>query len=568
MSKENETIGSRWIMDKAYDSEPKGAEVVIRLINHGGKTFFQSDVNTKKGTLSSINSGTMESVATLDERDLTVEVEEEDGDGKKKRKKKKFEDVTLTRQGTQVVLPKGMSTRQGIRWLERIEQEDEREVALHHEIHCYPIEGAYALYRALKHKYGFVSLAETPGFWGDSPPVMVGFQVDYNTQVQVPWGSMKIPGIDARLETSGTFKPNGEVVFILSGKVKRKDEDEVNELVALVKKFATSESVFKGKALRVKFPDPENPKDKDFTYTPEFIDVSGVKPEELIFPADVQEMVAASLFTLIEKTELCRTLKVPLKRGILLEGPYGVGKTLAAYVTAKKCVENGWTFMYLSHTADLAKAIQLARNYQPCAIFAEDIDRAIEGEDRDYAMDKILNTIDGIDGKNTEIIVVLTTNDVESINRAMLRPGRLDAVIPVRPPDAAAAARLVLNYSRGLLSHEEPLAEVGQMLAGMIPAVIREVVERAKLLAAHYQPEGSTDLALTARGLRTAAASMQTQLALMAEEIPDERSDLEKAATIMVEGITKLVTPEPAGNGKTAVAELIDEVRQITPTSA
>jgi SpoVK/Ycf46/Vps4 family AAA+-type ATPase len=72
--------------------------------------------------------------------------------------------------------------------------------------------------------------------------------------------------------------------------------------------------------------------------------------------------------------------KVPLKRGVLLEGPYGTGKTLTAFVTAKKCVENGWTFIMLDRVAALKEALTFARMYAPAVVFAEDIDRSVEGE--------------------------------------------------------------------------------------------------------------------------------------------------------------------------------------------
>ena len=450
-----------------------------------------------------------------------------------------FKDVTVARGGAQVVLPTGMTTKAAIKWLQRIDEEDEREVAVHHEIQCYPIEGAYALYRALKEKYGFVSLAATPTFLGSKPPVLVGFDVSLTEHVQVPWGRMQIPNVAGHLETGAELKPNGEFRFVLSGKTKRRDEEEINALVALVREFATTRSIYRGQAIRVTFPTAEN---FDFTYTPKFIDTREVKEEELVFPAEVQEMVNTALFAPIEKTAMCRKLKVPLKRGILLEGPFGVGKTLAAYVTAKKCVENGWTFMYLEKTADLKQAIQLARSYMPCVIFAEDIDRAVEGEERTEEMDAILNTIDGIDNKTSEILVVLTTNNVDKINKAMLRPGRLDAVIPVRLPDDAAARQLVINYSRGLLRQGEDLTEVGNVLRGMIPASIRETVERSKLAATWRLPEGTDRVELTANDLVVAARSMQAQLDLMKTPLPDERSDIEKAFALLADAVTGAAT--------------------------
>lgn len=527
------------IIEKLIDALPGGSKSNnakkaddLVLAGLGGKPgeppHVQKDVEIKWGSLGPDDLAVTETTRGDDDMSNEQQV--------KKLKKEDFKDVRVINEGSQIVLPVGMTKRVGAEWLVIMDKEDERVVSLNHEIACYPIEGAYALYRALKQKYGFVSLRDTPTFFGPEPPAMIGFDISLTEHVQAPWGRIAIPGIDGYLETGAELKPSGEMRFVLNGQVKRRDEQEANDLVELVREFATRRSIYRGKAIRVKF--PRDKKDFDFQYVPDFIDTSKVNPAELVFPRDVRELVDVTLFSPIEKTQLCRLTKVPLKRGILLEGPYGVGKTLTAYVTAKKCEDNGWTFMYLDKTADLKQAIMLARNYQPCVIFAEDIDRAMEGKARDQEMDSILNTIDGIDSKSSEIIVVLTTNHVDQINRAMLRPGRLDAVIPVRAPDAAAAAVLVRNYARGLLkATDEELVPVGRALDGLIPAVIREVVERAKLAAIVRLDSGATTLDLVPEDLLKASASMQAQLGLMSQPIPDTREPIEKAADTLASAI-------------------------------
>lgn len=57
-----------------------------------------------------------------------------------------------------------------------------------------------------------------------------------------------------------------------------------------------------------------------------------------------------------------------------------------------------------------------------------------------------INTLDGVDSKKHEIMVVLTTNDKRAIHPAFVRPGRIDAVIPILPPDNDATVRLVRSY--------------------------------------------------------------------------------------------------------------------------
>jgi transitional endoplasmic reticulum ATPase len=430
----------------------------------------------------------------------------------KKSKKRQFKEVGVSFSGTQIVLPEGMDFDEGIKWLERRKIEDEREVVIDERVDAFPLDGAFAFHKAISQKYGFSGLVPTPGFFGPKPPAMVGVAVDVDETVQVPWGRLQIPGIDGYLQTLVNHK-DGRQVFVIGGVIRQKHKKEVAELAKMTREIVKKESIYRGKAIKITFPELDSNDFDPTSHQPKFLDTRNVAEEELIFSEDVAVLVRDSLFTPIERTDQCRKFKIPLKRGILLEGPYGTGKTLTAYVTAKKAVENGWTFIYLNSVRELQQAIFFAQQYGPAVIFAEDIDQVLKG-DRDDEMNQVLNTIDGIDTKSSEVIVVLTTNHVENINPAMLRPGRLDAVVPVRPPDSEAVTRLIKLYARGLISENEDLSEVSTLLHGHIPAVIREVVERSKLSAVSRLKSGE-ELSLTRQDLVIAAKSMKAQVALI-----------------------------------------------------
>jgi transitional endoplasmic reticulum ATPase len=107
-------------------------------------------------------------------------------------------------------------------------------------------------------------------------------------------------------------------------------------------------------------------------------------------------------------------------------------------------------------------------------------------------------------------MVVLTTNHLDVINPAMLRPGRLDAVIEVTAPDQAAVERLIRVYAREMLTEDVDVSHVAQQLAGQIPAVVREVVERSKLYWL-TRTGGKGPLALEEEDLSYAASTVLTQ---------------------------------------------------------
>lgn len=448
-------------------------------------------------------------------------------------------------------LPPGMSIRGAIKALIDIDKQDEMEVRVHHEFDCYPFEGAYALHRALKARYGWTNNVPTPGFFGPQPPKMVGVDVSLTEHVQVPWGRVTIPNIEGYLETSGAFKPEGKYVFNLSGVVKQRDKAKVNDLVDLIRYYIEVEGLYKGRAIEIEF--PEDPYDADFTYLPKFIDTGKYTKEDLILPKDVQRKMDVSLFGPVEFYKELKAQGLPSKRGVLLNGKYGVGKTLASTILARLCEASGWSFFLLKRTKDLKLAIEQARVYAPCVVFAEDIDRAMD-DGRTEDIDAILNTIDGVESKNSEVMVVLTTNHIDRINPAMLRPGRLDDIIFIPSPDAEAVDRLIRKYSNGMLEAGANLEEAADKMAGWIPAFIQETVQRAKRAEIMRATLAGDVAVLRVDVLLAEISSMTEQLKYMNQEAPVKLSEREKASFLMGREIS---------NGIRALAGVIGEVTGV-----
>lgn len=442
------------------------------------------------------------------------------------KKKEPIGTVAIIRKGEQIVVPPGMPYSEAITWLSRQMEEENREYDFEHDLDAFPLEGAFALSEVLRERYGFFQA---------KVPFTIDIDVDVNKTAPVPWAQFSIPNMDGTIVPKIVFKDN-RLQFAICGTAKQRHREQIDTIVKLTREKLTNNSIYRGHAIKVKFendPSKFNPRD-----CPKFLDVSKTDARGLVFSESLARIVQCNLFTPVEKTEQCRQYKVPLKRGILLEGTYGCGKTLTAYVAARKCVENGWTFIYLESVAQLAQAIAFSKQYQPCMIFAEDIDRVVAGE-RSVSMDQILNTIDGIDTKQTETIVVLTTNDVDCINKAMLRPGRIDVVISVVPPDAGAVVQLIELYSNGLLAQGEDFSTTGKLLEGRIPAVIREVVERSKLAAITRIAPGE-ELTLRAVDLETAAETMVQHLELL-EEDDDESTESERLMEILGEKLASAI---------------------------
>ena len=422
----------------------------------------------------------------------------------------------IVRHGEKLIVPDGMKLSDVLDLVKRRMTFEEEEVVVRRTYNVFPWDGAHALMLALTERYGWAAAEATPGFFGSNPPQMLDVQVGYGQTKKVPWGRFSLPQVEGFVQCSAQ-KKDGRVSFELVGKVLRKDEPTIELLFDTIEKTLRTNSIYMGKAIKIRFRD--NDGDLLEMPEPEFMNLNGISRDSLVYSDDVQNLIETNLFTPIERVSDCIANDMPVKRGVLLGGPYGTGKTMAATVAAALATNVGVTYVYVPRSDELSDAIQFAKQYsdKACVIFCEDIDRAVSGE-RSVKMDDILNILDGIDTKSSRIITVLTTNHLENINPAMLRPGRLDAIIDVTAPDAKAVEKLVRLYGRETIAADADLTLVGEALAGTIPAVIAEVVKRAKLHQLQYQEPGTLIEQISSQALLDSALTIQAQRKLLEEQ--------------------------------------------------
>lgn len=453
--------------------------------------------------------------------------------------KKRIRRVDLSWEGTKLTLPVGMDYDEAIKALEKRRDEDNQKVRLSHTLKAFPTDGAVALQKALREKYGWTSLEPRQTFWGEVPPTLIPVYIGHDEQISVPWGEFTVPNIRGELATGWTME-DGLPQFQVRGVMRRADQGVFEEIVKLTKHYIATESIYKGQAIKLKFRDEDGDR-IDFSpdFCPRFMDLKSFDPTELVLPEAAANSARINLWNPIEFSDYCRRQRIPLKRGILLEGGFGTGKTLTAFQTASLCVKNGWTFVMLDEVRDIAQALAFARLYEPCLIFAEDVDKAVSGA-RTTELNHIFNTIDGIESKGRDIMTVLTTNLVGDINPGFIRPGRIDAIITVGPPDDPAIVKLTRRYSQdykgeSLLDSsvtDEQIVEAMTPVKGANAAFIREVIERAKLSAVSH---ADGEIKVFAKDLREAASSMESHLLLVNPKREPEASPLESVGNYLME---------------------------------
>ena len=212
-----------------------------------------------------------------------------------------------------------------------------------------------------------------------------------------------------------------------------------------------------------------------------------------------------------ELNELVQFLKTPerftrlggkIPKGVLLVGPPGTGKTLLARAVAGEAGVpffslSGSDFMELYVGVGAARVRDLfkqAAERAPCIVFIDEID-AIgkarmagvpgggEGE-RDQTLNQLLVEMDGFDGRKG-IILMAATNRPDTLDAALLRPGRFDRQVLVDRPDVRGReAILRVHAARLALGPEVDLKRVAQVTPGFVGADLSTALNEAALLAA------------------------------------------------------------------------------------
>lgn len=232
---------------------------------------------------------------------------------------------------------------------------------------------------------------------------------------------------------------------------------------------------------------------------------------DVIMPEDVLQRIERQAVGVSRHAQRLRAAGRHLKRGILLHGRPGTGKTLSAMYLA--ALMPGRTVLVLTGATigAIETACAMARLLVPSTVILEDVD--LIGTQRDYQqvganalLFELLNQMDGL-GEDADILFILTTNRPEELEPALAaRPGRIDLAIEVPLPDADCRQRLIDLYGRGLqLKLAKPRRWVDRT-EGVSGAFIREMLRKAALIAA--DEIAHDDIAVVDRHLEEALAEL------------------------------------------------------------
>ncbi len=189
-----------------------------------------------------------------------------------------------------------------------------------------------------------------------------------------------------------------------------------------------------------------------------------------------------------------------LPKGALLVGPPGTGKTLLAKAVAGEAHVpffsiSGSEFVEMFVGMGAAKVRDLfkqANEKAPCIVFIDEIDTigkkrdggGIGGNDeREQTLNQLLTEMDGFDGKKG-VVILAATNRPESLDQALLRPGRFDRRIPVELPDLKGREAILRVHGKDVkLESSVDFNSVARAASGASGAELANIVNEAALRA-------------------------------------------------------------------------------------
>ena len=225
---------------------------------------------------------------------------------------------------------------------------------------------------------------------------------------------------------------------------------------------------------------------------------TGIRFADVAGEDEAKELLS-EIVDFLHDPEKYRQIGAKLPKGALLVGPPGTGKTLLAKAVAGEAnvpffsiAGSEFVEMFVGRgAAKVRDLFKQANDKAPCIVFIDEIDTIgkkrdgqIGGNDeREQTLNQLLTEMDGFDGSKG-VVVLAATNRPDSLDPALLRPGRFDRRIPVELPDLQGRIDILKVHAKQIrLAEDVDFEPIAKTAAGASGAELANIVNEAALRA-------------------------------------------------------------------------------------
>jgi cell division protease FtsH len=214
-----------------------------------------------------------------------------------------------------------------------------------------------------------------------------------------------------------------------------------------------------------------------------FLGPTGKSWEDLALDPELKDEIRVNTVEFLARTEELAKYGIIPRRGVILSGEPGTGKTLVSKVIMSQspgitCIL-AWTAI-LTSSEYIRDLYQVARDLMPSIVFLEDIDLIGENRRRlkGTALPTLLAQLDGIAETCNGVVTVATTNFIDDIDDALKkRPARFDRIIELPLPNAEQRRQYASLLSRRIPMDQDVQEYLARKTEGLTPAQIQEVAQ-------------------------------------------------------------------------------------------
>lgn len=399
-----------------------------------------------------------------------------------------------------IVLPKGMDKLKAAKELEKQYFDEEQEIDSIAAFEGWNWKDVLvAIKKVTEDIFGYMNAQAEQSFFGKSNPKEIDIVVDVREGKPIVekafYGNFAMACFE-NAEASIAFSGRDIVMKVT---LKRKYNEEITQYFNAIRNHLETASIYRGKSIVVTRKQAFGGSGYHLDY-----EIFEPKPNDFIILNEKEENLVNEF--------IVDSLDEAGKRCYLFTGNYGTGKTETALRVGTEAVKRGMSFFYVKDSSAFAQVLEASKKYQPCLIFMEDIDEIASGEERDEAMNSILNTLDGVQTKGNNLTVIFTTNHIDRINTAIRRPGRIDMICLFEHPDVAAKKRIYQKWFEGLnnaesIDYDRLAVETPNVQGAIIAEICKRAVKKAR----------KTGM-ITYQIAQAAITSMEYQITIMKEK--------------------------------------------------